>query len=139
MSKPPTKHPNFLSVDFGTARIGVARASAVARLAEPLVTIPGDHRAIQRIVELAEKEDAGTIVVGRPRGLDGQHTPQTQLAEDFAKDLASRGLKVELVDEALTSSAAKGFLKAKHRPGWTHEDVDNIAAMIILDDYLHSL
>jgi putative Holliday junction resolvase len=136
MSKRPIQRPNYLGVDFGGKRIGVARAGSIAKLAEPLVTIPADGTEVARIMELAAKEDAGTIVVGLPRGLDGQHTEQTGLAEKFASVLKESGLKVVMVDEALTSHAAEGFLKTKHRPGWVHEDVDNIAAMILLDDYL---
>lgn len=136
MSKPKSSSKGYLGIDVGTKRIGVARAGAVARLAEPLVTIPVNGKEVQRIVELAIHEDADTVVVGKPRGLNGQTTPQTVYTEQFAELLKLKGLKVVMMDEALTSEAAASFLKSKHRPGWSQEDVDNISAMIILDDYL---
>ena len=136
MSKLPTKNSNYLGVDFGGKRIGIARAGSIAKLAEPLTTLVVDGTEISRILRLAEQEEAGVIVVGRPRGLDGQETDQTKLATKFAEILQQAGLHVVMIDEALTSKAAEGFLKTKHRPGWPHEDVDNIAAMILLDDYL---
>ncbi len=139
MSRQSIKPRNYIGIDYGAARIGVARAGFLAKIAEPLTTLLVDGTEVNTIIALAEQEEAGTIVLGRPRGLDGQVTPQTAIVENFAKHLRVHGFDVQLVDEALTSVAAEDLLKEKHRPKWPHEDVDSIAAMILLDDYLHSL
>ena len=66
-----------LGIDYGEKRIGIARASRVARLPEPLLTITNSGDVTTKIKQLASEEDATTLVVGLPRSLEGVDTEQT--------------------------------------------------------------
>ena len=118
----------FIGVDVGTVRVGLARGSDVARLAEPLKTVSA-AQAINWLAEIAATRKVDGIVVGLPRGLDGQDTSQTNLVRDWAKQAAaSIKLPFYWQDEALTTQAAQ-----------THnskEGVDAAAAAVILQDFL---
>src|SRR5947199_12328 len=99
-----------LGIDFGERRIGLAISDPAGRLALPLATIERetDRKAIGRIAEIAGREGVARLVVGEPVGLDGERGPAARRARGFAARLAERtGLPCELVDEALTSVAAR--------------------------------
>ena len=112
-------------MDYGSARVGLARGGSAARLAERLKTVPATE-AIEAIAELSARNQAAGIVVGLPRGLEGQETQQTRLVRQW---VAAAKEHIELPfywqDEALTSAAAA---KA--------DDVDAAAAALILQDFL---
>lgn len=126
----------ILALDVGTRRIGVAMASAAARLAQPLVTLEQNDHTLKRLQELVHNERAEAIVVGLPRGLDGQHTDQTASVEAFAADLQQAlGVPLHWQDEAVTSRQAEEELRARGKP-YAKGDIDALAATYILEDYL---
>ena len=101
---------NVLALDVGERRIGVALASMEARMASPLLTLDRREHAdiMVRIKQLLAQHEIDTVVVGLPRGMEGQETDQTRSARQFAADLAEVcGLPVHLQDEAATSLAAE--------------------------------
>lgn len=125
---------NFLALDVGTKRIGVASASTAIKIAIPLATIEVDGTELDTIKKLVADESVDTIVVGYPRNQAGEATAQTGYAEAFAanlKDLAP----VVFQDESLTSVMAEDRLKARGKP-YQKGDIDALAATIILQDYL---
>lgn len=130
----PSNNPNanYLAIDYGGRRIGVAIASAAARLPRPLVIIDthaGDP--VAELQKLVAGHDVAVLVVGLPRGLDGQETGQTMAVREFVKSLqASVPCPVEFQDEAATTVVAKAR-------GAGNGAVDAEAAAIILDDWLH--
>jgi putative pre-16S rRNA nuclease len=127
----------ILALDFGGARVGVAMASAEARLAHPVGTLKHDGQLLNRVKELCEKESVTHIVIGLPRGLDGQTTHQTELAQAFGDELVTTlHVPISWQDEAVTSVQAEAELMAKHKP-YKKEDIDALAATYILEDYLH--
>jgi putative Holliday junction resolvase len=121
----------FLGVDVGAARVGIARGAEVARIAEPLKTVPA-AQAIKELLELAKQNKAAGIIVGLPRSLDGNETNQTKAVRawiDQAK--ASIRLPFYWQDEALTTQKAEGLKLKTGGPG-----ADAEAAVIILQDFL---
>lgn len=125
----------ILAIDYGSKRVGLARATSEAKLASPLKTIQNSEQLLSEITEVAKTEAAEQLVVGLPRGLEGQETAQTGLVRAFSKQLAEyTGLPVALQDEALTSHEAEKQLKEGKKG-----DVDSLAAAITLDDYLSNL
>ncbi len=119
---------NYLGIDHGSKRIGLALASGGVAVARPLVTLANDDAFWPELAKIIQTEAVGLIVCGRPRGLDGQTTSQTQTTEQFAAAVRTRtGLPVELADEAATSALA-----AEHKA----PDIDAAAAALILQDYL---
>lgn len=127
---------SWLSLDVGTRRIGVALARADVRMAQPLTTIENAGDAFEAIKNLVQEHEVQRVIVGLPRGMDGQETEQTRYTENFAKQLETKlGLSVIWQDEALTSQKAESELTARKKP-FTKGDVDALAATYILDDYI---
>lgn len=127
---------NVLSLDVGERRIGVARASLVAGIAQPLTTLQVSEASFEDIRQLVKDNEATTLVIGLPRGLDGQDTAQTAFVREFAEQLSSY-LTVKIVwqDEALTSKRAEAELEKRGKK-YQKADVDALAATYILEDYL---
>ncbi len=128
----------LLALDVGAARIGVAVTSPGVSIARPLTTILNDDTVLQTIVQLVLDNKATAVVVGLPRGLNGQDTGQTKTTEAFAEQL-KESLDVPLFwqDEALTSQKAEEELRSRGKP-YEKGDIDALAACYILEDYLTS-
>ena len=127
---------SILALDVGTKRIGLALASYVARISSPYKTISNDDATWQTLRDICQQEGITQLVVGLPRGLDGQTTAQTEYAESFAHTLAAEvGLPIQLQDEAVTSRQAEAELAARGKH-FVKGDIDALAAVYILDDYL---
>lgn len=125
-----------LGIDYGEKRIGVARAGRVAKLPEPLTTLTNSDRIIDEIKKLAQEEDATTLVVGLPRSLEGVDTEQTKKTRIFMEQLREAGFVVIEQDEAVTSEHALSELQQTNK-NFDKSDVDALAAVYILQDYLH--
>ncbi len=126
---------NIIALDVGGRRIGVAVAHA-ARLAAPLGVIDQGDGALGKVSELVEREAAKAVVVGLPRGLDGQETKQTADVRQFAERLRQNlPIPVYFVDEAVTSKQAEAELQARGH-AYTKGDIDALAATLILEDWL---
>lgn len=129
----------ILALDVGEKRIGVALASPIARLAQPLKVLQNSENIWDELKALISKEAVGVVVVGLPRSLSGKDTSQTISAREFAAKLAKlKDIKIVLQDEALTSRQAEAELRArgdKYEKG----DIDALAATYILEDYLASI
>ena len=71
---PATPDPtgSILALDVGDKRVGVARASLIARLPEPLVTLKRGEQFFAELERIIDQEAVTGIVVGLPRGLNGQ-------------------------------------------------------------------
>ena len=124
----------ILGLDIGAKNTGVARASNVARLAEPLMSISAKKTMITLKKYIAEHK-VEAIVIGLPRSLNGEDTEQTKWVRDWV-DKAKQKINAPLYyqDEALTTEKAKGYqLKAN-----SSFDEHALAAAIILQDFLDS-
>lgn len=131
-------NPNarVIALDVGSKRIGIASANVVARLAVPLTTLEVGENILQDIRALLGEQMANAVVVGLPRGLQGQDTQQTEAVRQFVASL-QKVIDIPLFwqDEALTSHKAELELSSKK----SHYDkgaVDALAATYILEDFL---
>jgi putative Holliday junction resolvase len=125
-----------IALDVGQARIGVAIASAAARLPRPLATLANDDRFLERLKDIVKTESVGRIIIGWPRDMQGNTTPQTRLVEAFARDLQqSLALPLVFQDEAVTSVRAEAELRSRGKI-YEKGDIDALAATYILEDYL---
>ncbi len=127
---------DIIGLDVGSRRIGVARVSTQARLPEPLKVIDmGAQEPFSAVLSTIDTHSAVAVVVGLPRGLDGQETSQTKYCRDFAKKLEQKvKIPVFLIDEAGTTKEAEQRAK-----GVESVSIDSVAAMIILEDFLTQL
>lgn len=123
-----------LALDVGERKIGIARANTIARIAEPLTTLKNDKLFKENLENLLKKHNVSKLIVGLPRGLDGQETKQTKYVKSFVKSLHIN-IQIIFQDEALTSVNSKQLLDKSKKP-YNKEDIDAGAASIILDDYL---
>lgn len=125
------KVEEFLGVDVGSVRVGVARGNSAARLAEPLKTIPA-ATSIDELEKLAAQNSTAAIVVGLPRNLSGDETAQTKVVRQWVKSAQLRiNLPFYWQDEALSSHQAE-------TSGSKTAGTDAAAAAIILQDFLDS-
>ena len=129
-------HSTLMALDVGERRIGVAIATASVRLAAPLTTLLRTETIMEDIEALAAEHNTKVLVVGLPRGLDGQHTAQTMAVEEFKAALEQYFPgPVFWQDEAVTSRQAEEELQARRKP-YKKEDIDALSATYILDDFL---
>ena len=122
----------ILGLDIGAKKTGIARASNVARLAEPLMSIPAKN-TISTIKKFIAEHEVEAIVVGLPRSLSGEDTDQTKWVRTWV-DKAKQKITVPIYyqDEALTSIAAA----VKQHKLKSQADEHSLAAAIILQDFL---
>jgi putative Holliday junction resolvase len=132
-----------LAVDPGKVRVGLALSDEGGRLATPHSTLPAGARLAARIAAVAAAEEAGSVVVGLPRRLDGTEGPEADAARALAQEIAAiSGLAVELWDERFTTAMAASALKTS-RPKRgrkvataRREATDRVAAAVLLQSYL---
>lgn len=127
----------LIGLDPGTRQIGVALSDVALLLASP-------HRVLKRgrlaanaaeIAAIAERHNAGGLVVGLPLSLDGSLGPAAQAARDWTHALtAATGLPAALWDERLSSAAVNRMLIAEADLSRQRraELVDRLAAAYIL-------
>lgn len=132
-----TSQPSaILALDVGAKRIGVAIASLAARLPRPLITLQRDDTLWPTLQNIVEVEGISKLIVGFPRGMQGQHTAQTEAIEAFVVELKEHfALPIILQDEALTSKHAEDELRARGKP-YEKAAIDSLAATYILEDFL---
>lgn len=126
-----------LALDVGKARIGVAISQG--ELCLPHSAIQNDEAAIGEILELSST-DIACIYVGLPLSLSGSHTPSTQMALEFARELAKRTeIPIRMIDERLsTKSAAASLRQAGKNSREQKGIIDASAAAKILEFALSS-
>ncbi len=129
-----------LGLDVGSRRIGVALSDASGFLSSPLTTVGAvpRERAIAEIVRLARENEVVEVVVGLPLTLRGEIGPQAELIHAFVREIApALGLPVALFDERLSTAAAEQMLRDLGvKPEKRKQQIDQVAASIILQDYL---
>ena len=141
----------ILAIDYGHKRLGLALSDANQMTARPYATWNRTNRRrdLARLRDLIRQEQVSHIVVGLPLRLDGTASEMSEEAKAFASRVKKAlGLPVEMVDERLTSWEARetvnGLRPGKRSGGGGSPDhfkakqqpLDNVAAAIILRDYL---
>lgn len=125
---------NYLGLDWGASKVGVALAHAETRIAVACGIWPNDVQLFTVLRSLIEKETVGILVIGVPkrRGESGSK----HAAQVFGQKLEqSLKIPIVLVDEMFTSKLAQDILRARgeHRVA-AHDDAE--AAKILLQDWL---
>jgi len=127
-------------VDLGTVRVGLAVTDDLGWMAHPRPFLDGrsPDRILAALAELARSEGVEVFVVGLPRTLSGRAGSGERRARRFARDLAARvGVRVELVDERLTTVEATARLREGGRRGQdARRRVDSAAAAVLLQSWL---
>lgn len=130
---------NILALDVGEKRVGLALARAGINVPIELGTLERTAGGFwQKLSETCQQYDVGLVVIGLPRGLEGQNTAQTKLTKAFGEEFKRHvNLPIHWQDEALTSVKATEILQASGKK-FEKSDVDSLAASLILSDYIGS-
>ncbi|MDX8431628.1 MAG: Holliday junction resolvase RuvX [Candidatus Algichlamydia australiensis] len=132
----------YIGIDYGRARIGIAKSDPMGILASPLPTIKAEkeHKdSIQKILSSLE-DPFEAFVVGLPLHLSGNESEMSKEVRLFAKLLEEvSGKRVHLIDERLTSTLVE---KEMGRAGINRkkraQNVDALSAVVILQSWLEA-
>lgn len=126
----------FLAVDPGGKRVGLALADQDTGVVSPLrvVAYEGCSRTSVTIREIAGEHGATTIVVGLPTDGEGNETAACRRSHALADALRERGLQVALEPEHLSTNEARRRARTLGRS--RSQPVDDLAAQVVLEDYL---
>ena len=133
----------ILAIDFGLKRTGLAVTDPLQIIATGLTTVES-KALISFLKNYFLKEQVELIIIGQPKNMDDSDTHATPLVEKCIKDLQKNfpTIPIKKVDERFTSKMAKQSMidmgmKKKQRQNKAL--VDEIAATIMLQEYLHSI
>lgn len=129
-----------LAVDPGDKRIGLAISDPTGTISRPLCVILHQAREkdAKKIVNIAQGENAGMIVVGQALDSEGEVGHRARKSQRFAEVIRSiTDLPVKMWDESGTTQAAIQSridlgVNRKKRKG----HLDDVAASILLQDFL---
>jgi len=121
---------NYLGIDYGKSKIGVAIAPE-GLLATGFSVVPNDRNFVPNLQKLVRDNEIQNIVVGLPLSLNGSRSASTQAAQEFTAKLreAFPDQNIATYDERLTTQEAK-----RNVPSGTPDDAE--AARIILQGFL---
>jgi len=116
----------YIGIDWGTNRIGLALGDSEIKMASPYKTAA----SLNDVLKIIKQEKIDEIILGLPLKFDGDKI-QVKFSQFKTALEALAGLPVILVDERLTSKAADNL------PGLKKEKAgrDEIAAMLILQTF----
>ena len=136
----------ILGLDYGSKTVGVAVSDPLLITAQGVEIIRRDsenkiRKTYARIEELCREYEVEKIVLGNPKNMNGTDGERAQKSLEFKEALERRtGIPVIMWDERLTTvSADNVMMESGIRRENRKEYVDEIAAMIILQNYLESL
>lgn len=132
----------LLAIDYGRRRCGIAVTDTLRIVATGLATVP-TVQLNEYVKRYMASEQVDAIIVGLPRTVQGEESESMRYIRPGIQRLkqALPGVKVEFFDERFTSVLAhrsmldSGMKKMQRRDKAV---VDEIAATIILNDYLQS-
>lgn len=130
----------ILGIDPGEKNIGVAISDPTGTLARPFTVIVHTQRRkdAEKILELAQAEKAGKIIVGQATDMDGKPNFSGRKAARLAAEIRSLSdLPVELWDESFsTQKARQGKIQGGAGRRSRQGHLDDSAAAVILQSYL---
>ena len=129
-----------MALDIGEVRIGVAISDSEGKVASPLKVLPAadvlaNGAEFRRLVEDWEPEQ---LVCGLPYTMSGEEGPQAASIRERAERIAkARNLPLDFIDERMSSTQAKRFLREEGLDERSMRGkVDMIAASIFLQTWL---
>ena len=129
----------IMGIDYGDARTGIAFSDLLCSIVGS-TTVIHSRKPEKTLAEIVAKEqDAGEIVMGLPKNMDGSEGPRAELCRAFAQQVKeATGLEVTLWDERRTTVEAHNILSEHNYHGKKRKNtVDAVAASLILEGYLN--
>lgn len=133
----------ILGLDLGEKTIGVAASDGILSSANAVETIKRKKFGLDasRLLEIAGGREAGGIILGLPRNMDGSEGPRCQSTRAFARNLERlTDLPIGFWDERLSTVAAeRALIEADLTRKRRKEVIDAVAASYILQGALDRL
>jgi putative Holliday junction resolvase len=133
----------ILCIDYGKKRTGLAVTDPLKIIASALTTVETKD-LFPFLKNYFQEEAVELVLIGEPKNWDESDTHATPLVHQFIKKFKKDFplMKIETVDERYTSKLAvqamvEMGMKKKDRQ--KKENIDQIAAAIMLQEYLKSL
>lgn len=130
----------IMGIDLGIARTGIAVSDGGEKFAFPKDVIKeyNTEKLITKICDKAREYEAGLIVVGLPKNMDGSLGERAQTCTEIAEKIGDiSGIETVLYDERCTTMEAYNLLDMNDTYGKKRKEaVDAVAATVILEDYL---
>lgn len=135
--------PRILAIDHGTVRIGLAISDDLQIVANPLKTLDAQQEPERQIAQIVRDRQISRIILGMPFRMSGEKGSAAERVEKFAEKLGKvlqHDIPIEFVDERLSSVEAEAALARDGvtKPQERKAVVDQLAAVVILQDYLNS-
>ena len=127
-----------MALDVGEKTVGVAMSDELEITCSPRETLRRDGTELDRLEKMVSTDGVREVVVGLPISLNGTLGPSAQKVLEFVEQLRKR-LTVPVVtwDERLTTAEAEKILiAAETRRSKRRQVIDQIAATLILQNYL---
>jgi putative Holliday junction resolvase len=138
-----------IGLDVGDKTIGVAVSDDLMLSAHGITTIKrvGIRKDAGVVMDYIREHGCDTVVIGLPKKLDGQYSPQTDKVVEFKNMLENKmrssgmqEVSVVFQDERLTTlQAEKVLIQGNVRREKRKEVIDKQAAILILQSYLDRL
>ncbi len=129
-----------LSLDYGTKFIGLAVGDTKLKIAVPKGRLKNDGRVFEKIAELVKSSKVDLLIVGLPLTPSGKEGRRAKEVREFVRKLSQHmsGVKILLWDERYTTEEA--MRRLSDLPLKKKKELkDEFAALVILEEYLHSL
>jgi putative Holliday junction resolvase len=130
----------ILAIDPGSHRLGLALSDPSGTVALPLRVLVRRSEAedLKELASVVRDNQVELVLMGLPRMMDGSIDVAARSAQVFgAKVSGAAGVPVEYWDERLTTVAAERFLiEQGKRRAQRRQDVDKVAATLLLQGYL---
>lgn len=133
----------LIAIDYGRKRCGIAVTDLCRIVATGLTTVP-TAKLSDFICDYVTKEDVDAIIVGKPTTLAGEPSESMRYIIPGIRSLQKRipqSIEIIFWDERFTSTLAhKAMIDGGMRKSRRQDKaiVDEMAATIILNDYLQS-
>lgn len=133
----------LMSIDYGRKRCGIAVTDTLRIVATGLDTVP-THKLTEYVTAYVAREPVDLIIVGKPTTMHGDPSESMKYIEPGIRKLRSalpEEIKIEFFDERFTSTLAhRAMIDGGMRKSRRQDKaiVDEIAATIILNDYIQS-
>ena len=133
----------LMGLDLGTKTIGLALSDVGWMIASPYQTIPRVKFTpdVRALLDHAERQGVGGLVIGLPRNMDGTEGPRAQSTRSFVRNLMPLSpIPVAFWDERLSTAAVtRTLLEADASRARRAALVDKMAAAFILQGALDRL
>ncbi|MBO4379542.1 MAG: Holliday junction resolvase RuvX [Muribaculaceae bacterium] len=132
----------LLAIDYGRKRCGIAVTDPLRIVATGLTTV-ATAKLVEFVKNYVASEAVDTIVVGLPTTMRGEESESMRYIRPGIENLkkAIPDIPIVFFDERFTSTIAHRAMIDSGMPKMARRDkaaVDQIAATIILNDYLQS-